>query len=133
MEFEKLLEEWLAAFTEAAEESLASLENFFTELAEQLATPLEETLHQWEQFWRADEPELDPEHPDHSGETFSTRTVYVSPLGFGGVVVYTYIPYPPGYIGDPTCRYNAHSPELRCAVNPYGPCEGCPHYEKADV
>ncbi|WP_414386273.1 DUF6464 family protein [Synechococcus sp. H60.3] len=18
---------------------------------------------------------------------------------------------------------------MRCAVNPYGPCEGCPHYE----
>lgn len=28
-----------------------------------------------------------------------------------------------------TCRYNAHSAFLRCAVNPTGPCELCQHYE----
>ncbi|MCJ2542625.1 DUF6464 family protein [Thermostichus vulcanus] len=130
MDFEKLLEEWVAAFTEAAEDSLASLETFLIELAGQLAVPLEETFNQWEQFWGVNEPEPDPER---SNETFSTSSVYVSPIGFGGLVVYTYIASPPGCIGDPTCRYNAHSPELRCAVNPCGPCEGCPHYEKADV
>ncbi|MFT0796536.1 DUF6464 family protein [Synechococcus sp. H70.1] len=32
-------------------------------------------------------------------------------------------------LGDPSCRFNAHSPLLRCAVNPSGPCQGCPHYE----
>jgi len=32
-------------------------------------------------------------------------------------------------IGDITCQYNARSELLRCAVNPEGPCEGCPHYE----
>lgn len=32
-------------------------------------------------------------------------------------------------IGDTSCRYNAHSPYIRCAVNPCGPCENCPHYE----
>ena len=31
-------------------------------------------------------------------------------------------------IGDPTCCFNAHSPLLRCAVNPSGPCEGCGEY-----
>jgi hypothetical protein len=31
-------------------------------------------------------------------------------------------------IGDATCRYNAHSELVRCAVNPEGPCQGCPHY-----
>ncbi|MDB9314088.1 DUF6464 family protein [Spirulina sp. CS-785/01] len=28
-----------------------------------------------------------------------------------------------------SCRYNAHSAFLRCAVNPSGPCETCVHYE----
>lgn len=31
-------------------------------------------------------------------------------------------------IGDITCLYNAHSEVLRCAVNPTGPCDRCPHY-----
>ncbi len=130
MDFEKLLEEWAAALAQVAEESLASLETFLTELAEQLAVPLEETLSQWEQFWGLnDEPQPDPEL---FTETFSTSNFYVSPIGFGGMVVYTYVASPPGCIGDPSCRYNAHSPELRCAVNPCGPCEGCVHYEKAE-
>ena len=30
-------------------------------------------------------------------------------------------------IGDATCKYNARSTLLRCAVNPIGPCEGCKH------
>ncbi|BAZ66447.1 MAG: hypothetical protein KME28_08015 [Pelatocladus maniniholoensis HA4357-MV3] len=35
-----------------------------------------------------------------------------------------------GYlIGDVSCRYNARSGYLRCAVNPSGPCEGCRYYE----
>jgi hypothetical protein len=28
-------------------------------------------------------------------------------------------------IGDPSCRFNALSPLLRCAVLPEGPCERC--------
>lgn len=32
-------------------------------------------------------------------------------------------------IGDFTCRYNARSPYVRCAVNPSGPCETCRFYE----
>ena len=32
-------------------------------------------------------------------------------------------------IGDLTCRYNARSELLRCAVNPGGPCDRCPHYQ----
>lgn len=31
-------------------------------------------------------------------------------------------------IGDPSCRYNARTPLLRCAVLPDGPCECCAHY-----
>jgi hypothetical protein len=31
-------------------------------------------------------------------------------------------------IGDPSCRFNARSPLLRCAVLPDGPCERCAHY-----
>ena len=34
------------------------------------------------------------------------------------------------FIGDTTCVHNAHSPYLRCAINPCGPCDECPHYEK---
>ena len=33
-------------------------------------------------------------------------------------------------IGDITCRYNAQSRYLRCAINPLGSCDDCPHYEK---
>jgi len=33
------------------------------------------------------------------------------------------------FIGDLSCRFNAYSPHLRCAVNPPGPCEGCRQYE----
>ena len=34
------------------------------------------------------------------------------------------------FIGDTTCVNNAHSPYIRCAINPDGPCDGCVHYEK---
>jgi hypothetical protein len=35
-----------------------------------------------------------------------------------------------GYlIGDITCKFNARSGYIRCAVNPDGPCEECRHYE----
>jgi hypothetical protein len=36
---------------------------------------------------------------------------------------------PSGYIGDTSCRFNAHSSFLRCAVNPAGPCQNCSCYE----
>ncbi|MGC1309608.1 MAG: DUF6464 family protein [Phormidesmis sp.] len=32
-------------------------------------------------------------------------------------------------IGDITCQLNARSPFIRCAPNPFGPCEGCQEYE----
>lgn len=40
-------------------------------------------------------------------------------------------PQPPtqNSIGDTSCKFNARSPHLRCAINPYGPCEGCIHYQ----
>lgn len=34
-------------------------------------------------------------------------------------------------IGDATCRFNAHSELVRCAVNPLGPCENCHSYERS--
>lgn len=33
-------------------------------------------------------------------------------------------------LGDPTCRYSAHSELLRCAINPTGPCSGCAVFEE---
>ncbi len=32
-------------------------------------------------------------------------------------------------VGDFTCRYNARSSHIRCAVNPFGPCKECTQYE----
>lgn len=32
-------------------------------------------------------------------------------------------------LGDPSCRFNALSPLLRCAVLPDGPCDRCSHYQ----
>jgi hypothetical protein len=37
---------------------------------------------------------------------------------------------PEQYIGNISCRFNASNPQLRCAVNPEGPCKGCQSYEK---
>jgi Family of unknown function (DUF6464) len=35
-----------------------------------------------------------------------------------------------GYlIGDISCKFNARSGYIRCAVNPCGPCQGCRYYE----
>ncbi|MEY3869072.1 MAG: DUF6464 family protein [Microcoleaceae cyanobacterium] len=34
-------------------------------------------------------------------------------------------------IGDASCRYNALSEMLRCAVNPSGPCATCQYYDNA--
>ncbi|MBE9189804.1 hypothetical protein IQ230_05395 [Gloeocapsopsis crepidinum LEGE 06123] len=36
-------------------------------------------------------------------------------------------------IGDASCRYNAHSELIRCAVNPEGPCDRCRYYEIAEA
>jgi len=33
-------------------------------------------------------------------------------------------------IGDPSCRLNALSPLLRCAVLPEGPCDRCAHRQE---
>jgi hypothetical protein len=32
-------------------------------------------------------------------------------------------------MGDASCRFNARSEVLRCAVNPAGPCNHCTHYQ----
>ncbi|MBW4521132.1 MAG: hypothetical protein KME16_15720 [Scytolyngbya sp. HA4215-MV1] len=38
-----------------------------------------------------------------------------------------------GYIiGDITCRFNARSCYVRCAVNPCGPCRDCSFYESIE-
>ncbi|MEG4942464.1 DUF6464 family protein [Microcoleus sp. F4-D5] len=34
-------------------------------------------------------------------------------------------------IGDASCRFNARSEILRCAVNPNGPCDRCCDYQKS--
>jgi hypothetical protein len=42
-------------------------------------------------------------------------TTYIEGIGFA--------------IGDFSCRFNARSAHVRCAVNPSGPCQSCRHYE----
>jgi hypothetical protein len=32
-------------------------------------------------------------------------------------------------IGDISCKFNARSGYLRCAINPHGPCADCRYYE----
>jgi ABC-type tungstate transport system substrate-binding protein len=34
------------------------------------------------------------------------------------------------FIGDWRCKNNALDSNLRCAINPYGPCEGCADFEQ---
>ncbi len=36
-------------------------------------------------------------------------------------------------IGDITCEHNARSAYLRCAINPFGPCGECKHYQGKDL
>jgi hypothetical protein len=36
-----------------------------------------------------------------------------------------------GALGNPSCRFNARSAYLRCAVNPSGDCKDCRYYESA--
>ncbi len=39
-----------------------------------------------------------------------------------------------GYlIGDISCKFNARSGYIRCAINPEGPCNGCRHYEPREL
>ncbi|NMG20610.1 hypothetical protein DP116_14545 [Brasilonema bromeliae SPC951] len=39
-----------------------------------------------------------------------------------------------GYlVGDISCKFNARSGYLRCAVNPTGPCEGCRLYQATET
>jgi hypothetical protein len=39
-----------------------------------------------------------------------------------------------GYlIGDISCKFNARSGYVRCAVNPSGPCQNCRHYESRQL
>jgi uncharacterized protein YjbI with pentapeptide repeats len=36
-----------------------------------------------------------------------------------------------GTIGNINCRYNARSPYLQCAIDPFGSCADCNHFELA--
>ncbi|MEA5503709.1 DUF6464 family protein [Halotia wernerae UHCC 0503] len=39
-----------------------------------------------------------------------------------------------GYlIGDISCKFNAQSGYIRCAVNPTGPCQSCRYYEPKEL
>ncbi len=39
-----------------------------------------------------------------------------------------------GYlIGDISCKFNAQSGYIRCAINPSGPCQSCRHYETREL
>ena len=50
---------------------------------------------------------------------------------FGNAQVDGIILSPEEILGNPDCNHNAQSTFLRCAINPFGPCEGCQDFEKA--
>jgi Family of unknown function (DUF6464) len=61
----------------------------------------------------------------HVGSVFLlSRPILISSVGGG---------FMPSFIGDPRCKYNALSPEIRCAINPDGPCDGCTDFSKAST
>ncbi len=64
-------------------------------------------------------------------EVYHRYSVYHESLTFDPVLDQNDPVYPPllGILGDASCLNNALSPHLRCAINPSGPCEGCPDYE----
>ncbi len=75
----------------------------------------------------------DQDEDPFNGSGFTVEEFQVSPFGVGLIVTYRSTDRSTGLahgIGDPSCLYNAHSPQLRCAVNPAGPCEGCKHYQQ---
>jgi hypothetical protein len=43
------------------------------------------------------------------------------------LVAIVYAKFP--FMGDASCRFNARSELLRCAINPSGPCQDCRFYE----
>lgn len=56
-------------------------------------------------------------------------TVPAAPYSFSLPADYQYVEGVGYLLGDITCRFNARSAHLRCAVNPLGPCEVCRYYE----
>jgi hypothetical protein len=64
---------------------------------------------------RARLPRRSSQPADVNGRSLPPELVYVPGAGY--------------VIGNLSCRFNARSPQLRCAVNPSGPCAGCRFYE----
>lgn len=56
-----------------------------------------------------------PQPPYPNGRSLPPELVYIPGAGY--------------VIGNLSCRFNARSPQLRCAVNPTGPCADCHFYE----
>ncbi len=56
-----------------------------------------------------------PQPPYPNGRSLPPELVYIPGAGY--------------VIGNLSCRFNARSPQLRCAVNPTGPCADCRFYE----
>jgi len=87
-------------------------------------------------------------HVDHEGETYTVLERRHRYQFRGGryqlqkIALYVQVSHPDAgdrhlvegqwIIGDASCRWNAHSPLLRCAVNPNGPCENCREYRPRD-
>jgi hypothetical protein len=132
------LSRWLEEWTDQSDQWLDQLDQAAREIAEELRELLEVFI----------EPDLiDQDYPSYSdrfedidywadfddgdpfaSEVFAVEDFRVSPFGLGAIVTYRSVAPPTG-IGDPGCLYNARSAQLRCAVNPDGPCEGCKHFE----
>lgn len=77
-------------------------------------------------LWDADEDCAEVSELEEGLDPWGMDEFQLGSSSYGMVVIYRGIPMS---IGDPGCLYNARSPELRCAVNPDGPCQGCKDYQ----
>lgn len=84
----------------------------------------------WHRRWR-DQVQRRLLHVSHQNAAYDSEdetadyegTIAASPQDLRYVEGVGYV------IGDLSCRYNAISSQLRCAVNPQGPCSECSSYE----
>jgi hypothetical protein len=68
-------------------------------------------------------------HPRFRDRRFAASNASTNSFRYRSNFNTLYLFDPAYFIGDTSCQFNAHSPLLRCAVNPDGPCQGCHHYE----
>jgi hypothetical protein len=111
--------------SKAAEDCLDA----FDQAAEALVLGVIETLEELQELWVDQLETTAQEDPPHRHSQTVVQNFRIGSISGRTIFFYDEMHRLMG-IGDPSCIYNARSPEIRCAVHPQGPCEGCPHYER---